>query len=90
MRNGDNLKKAVDAINDNGIELYGVGRNPLQGNSDELSGKIFSVFDIDDKNVGIPLVCEPNMRPYVDWKKVDNIMSPILNEICKRTSYANV
>lgn len=90
MRNGDNLNKAINVIKDNGIELYGIGINPLQEKAKELSGKIFSVFDIDDKNVGIPLVCEPNMRPYVDWQKIDKIMSPILNEICRRTNYANV
>jgi len=82
MRCGDNLSKAVNVIKDKGIEFYGIGRNPTQEDKEDLSCKIFSVFDIDDKNVGTPMICEEGKRPYVDWKKIDEIMSPILNEIC--------
>lgn len=84
MRGKNHIQPALDFIEKNGIILYGVGRNPLQDSDGDLSCKIWSVFNIDDRDMGIPLICPEKERPYVDWKKLDEIMTPILHKISKR------
>lgn len=83
LRTGENLEKAIDFIKSHGIELYGIGRNPIQDADGEISNKIFSIFDIDDKNIGVPLIYDKCDRPFVDWKSVERKIRPILKAICK-------
>lgn len=84
MRGKKNIQPAIDFCKSKGIEFFGIGRNPLQDSDGDLSCKCWGVFDIDDRNACIPLVCPENGRPYVDWVKVDIIMTPILAKIAKR------
>ena len=80
MRTGEGLEKAVKWCNDNGIEFFGVGRNPHQ--MEGQNQKVWGVFSIDDINAGSPLVFpEDGDRPYVDWKGIDEWLTPILNDI---------
>ena len=83
MRTGNNLKRAVDFVKNGGINLYGIGKNPLHEGEKDVSNKIFSLFDIDDKSVNAPLIYKEGMRPYINWKKVDEFLSPRLEIICK-------
>lgn len=84
MRTGDNLRKAVDFINENGIELYGIGKNPLQDADGQITNKSWAVFSIDDRNCMIPLICPKDSRPYVNWYVLEAYMTPILRKISKR------
>lgn len=80
MRNNELLKKPLEILEKEGVKLYSLRKNPLQ-EQDEVS-KSFSVFCIDDRNIGTPHQwLEGCNRPHVDWKKVDEIMSPILKHM---------
>jgi hypothetical protein len=84
MRGESHIKPALDFCKSKGINFFGIGRNPLQDSDGDLSCKCWGVYNIDDRNMGIPLVCPEDGRPYVDWKKLDEIMTPILAQIAKR------
>lgn len=61
----------TDAINwfaDNGIELYGVQKNPTQ-RFWTSSPKAYGHLYIDDANLGCPLITPAEGRPYVDWEE---------------------
>ncbi len=64
------LQEAVDYIEKNGIELYGINRNPDQDswtNSPKAYGEVY----VDDAAFGCPLIEVKGFgRPCVDWKKV--------------------
>jgi hypothetical protein len=49
-----------------------------------MSCKCWGIWDIDDRNMGIRLICEENKRPYVNWWVLDVEMTPILNRVTKR------
>lgn len=82
MRYDEILKKPLEILQDNKVELYGIRKNPMQNNDGNEVTKCFAVFSIDDRGVGIPHKwldgCD---RPYVDWEEVDKIMSPILKRM---------
>ena len=84
MRGEKHIQPAIDFCKSKGIDFFGIGRNPLQDSDGDLSCKCWGVYDIDDRNMGIPLVCPEKERPYVDWKKLDEMMTPILEKISKR------
>jgi hypothetical protein len=68
--------------------MYGIRRNPQQKKEEP---KIFAVFHIDDRNLGIPLMMEEGCnRPCVDWKEVRKIMIPILEEISSKLEKAKL
>jgi hypothetical protein len=71
-RGGESLSKAVNYLNENGIELYGINKNPSQvhwTSSPKAYGKIY----IDDAAFGCPMIHpEDFLRPCVDW----NIVGP--------------
>lgn len=72
MRSDKTLDEAVKYCNDNGIELYGINRNPSQTwtNSPKAYGELY----IDDAAVGCPLI-STDSRPYVDWLEVYKIIN---------------
>lgn len=71
QKHGDVLTEAVDYLRRNGVELYGVNRNPTQ---DEWthSHKAYCHVYIDDAAYGCPLVYNFNgsEKPMVDWSEV--------------------
>ena len=82
MRHDEILEEPLNILKENGVELYGVRKNPQQDKDESSVTKAWAVFSIDDRNIGIPVTIEEGCdRPYVDWKKVDEIMTPILEEI---------
>lgn len=84
MRSGEHLQIALDWIKSKGIPLYGIGENPTQKNWTE-SKKAYGVFNIDDINVGCPLIYEGG-KYLVDWDKIVELLEPKLKELNR---YAN-
>ncbi len=64
------LQDAVRYMEDNGIQLFGVNRNPDQDiwtSSPKAYGEVY----VDDSGFGCPLIQPKGFaRPCVDWKKV--------------------
>jgi hypothetical protein len=84
MRHNEILQEPLEILKERGIELYGVRKNPRQDQDGNEVSKAFAVFTIDDRCVGIPHKWfEDCNRPHVDWKSVDQIMTPILEHISK-------
>lgn len=72
MRGGTELKEAVDWCRQHGFEFDGVDRNPYQDEwCDPSVKKIYSVYDVDDRNLGCPLSFENDPRGHVDWEVID-------------------
>lgn len=65
----------------NGVNIYGMGRNPDQDSGCDKLTKVWGVFSIDDRNVGSFLVYEEGERPYIDWFMTDTYLTPILKKI---------
>ena len=84
MRGEKHIKPAIDFCKSKGIEFFGIGRNPLQDADGDMSCKCWGIWDIDDRNMCIPLICEENKRPYVNWWVLDVEMTPILDKVIKR------
>lgn len=79
MRSGESLVAAVQFLEDQGVELYGVNQNPSQA-SWTSSPKVYAHVYIDDAAFGCPLIFPVNgKRPYVDW----NIVGPGILEKLK-------
>lgn len=70
IRSGEELKQAVDYLNTNNIELWGVNENPTQKEWTN-SIKVYANLYIDDAAYGCPLVVGEHKRPFVDWSKVN-------------------
>ena len=88
MRPDELLAEPLKILEDNNVKMYGIRRNPQQKKEDP---KIFAVFHIDDRNLGIPLMMEEGCnRPCVDWKEVRKIMIPILKEISSKLEKAKL
>lgn len=79
MRSGAELDAAVAYLTANGIELWGVNRNPEQG-SWSASPKAYAAYYVDDAAIGCPLVFQESARPWVDWPGVMRS----LRKLCKR------
>jgi len=81
MRTNHLLKEPLEILHKEGVRLYGVRKNPMQytdGSSDEVN-KVFAVMCIDDRNVCTPHEWyEDCTRPHVNWKAVNERMSPVL------------
>ena len=84
MRGKDNVRPAVEWLENNGISLYGIGRNPDQDSEDYCSRKAWGIFSVDDRNVGSFLIYEEGERPYIDWLTTDFFLTPILEKIANR------
>lgn len=75
MRSGKLLDDAVAWFERNGIELYAVNENPEQ-KSWTSSVKVHANIYIDDCALGCPIRYEEDIRrPFVDWKKVREILA---------------
>lgn len=75
MRSRDTLKDAVNYLEKNGIELYGINENPSQL-SWTTSRKVYGHLYIDDAALGCPLMYSMGGgRPYVNWKKVEQYLT---------------
>lgn len=82
MRHDAILEEPLRILEENGIKLYGVRKNPQQDKDGNSVPKVWAVFSVDDRNVGCPVkMLDGCDRPHVDWDGVDKIMSPILKEI---------
>ena len=67
---GDALSQAVEYLKQNGIELYGVNKNPTQTHWTS-SPKAYGQLYIDDAAFGSPLIQpEGFQRPCVNWEIV--------------------
>jgi len=74
MRSGERLVQAVEYMEENGIELYGVNENPAQHHWTK-SPKIFCNIYIDDAALGCPLDEDhDDTRPVVDWYEVEKML----------------
>ena len=80
MRGKSKIKPAI-WLYKNGVNVYGIGRNPDQDSDGDASTKAWGVFSIDDRNVGSFLVYEEGERPYIDWFMTDTYLTPILKKI---------
>ena len=92
MRDDKLMKEPLEILEKEGINLYGLRRNPLQldGYATNEVTKSFAVFCIDDRNLGTPVEwMEGCDRPHVDWVKADVIMSPILEYIANKINEKN-
>jgi hypothetical protein len=69
MRSGKELDDAVAYLTANGIELWGVNRNPEQAGWSS-SPKAYAHYYVDDAAIGCPLVFKGSERPWVDWPVV--------------------
>jgi hypothetical protein len=66
----DHLTQAVNFIESNGVELYGVNHNPTQGRW-TTSPKAYGHVYIDDAAYGCPMIHPDDFnRPCVDWSIV--------------------
>ena len=78
-QNGDVLTDAVNYIQGNGIQLYGINKNPTQvhwTNSPKAYGQLY----IDDAAFGCPLIQpEGFQRPCVDWEVVGPAVMKMLD-----------
>jgi hypothetical protein len=79
-RNGEALTAAVRYLEENGIQLYGVNKNPTQVHWTS-SPKAYGQLYIDDAAFGCPLVeFEDFKRPCVDWDIVGPGVMKMLEE----------
>lgn len=82
MRHDDILQEPLKILDENGVKLYGIRKNPQQDKDGNSVPKVWAVFSIDDRNIGTPTkMLEGCDRPHVDWDEVNKIMSPILQEM---------
>lgn len=73
--NGNHLDDAVNWFKENGIELYGIQRNPTQ-DAWTKSPKCYAQLYIDDAALGAPLKrdTEISERAFIDWFAVEKIL----------------
>ena len=85
MRHDEIIEEPLKILKENGIELYGIRRNPQQDKDGNTVTKAWAVMSIDDRNLGVPLKMHEGCdRPHVDWERVDKMASPILDYISKQ------
>ena len=73
MRSREGLAEAVEYLEEEGVELYGVNDNKTQHYWTK-SPKIFCNIYIDDAALGCPLDHHDTGRPTVDWYKVRELL----------------
>jgi hypothetical protein len=70
MRSGKQLDDAVEWFRKEGIDLYGINKNPTQENWTK-SPKVYAELYIDDAALGAPLSQDGLTRHYINWNKVE-------------------
>lgn len=80
-RDSVTIKPVLEWFKNRNICLWAIGKNPTQNKWTD-SIKSYG-FYIDDMCVGIPLISENGKRDRVDWKKIDEIFSPVLEKLSK-------
>lgn len=72
---GNYLQDAVDWFNSNGIELWGVQRNPEQ-DTWTSSPKAYAHLYIDDAAMGCPLEVNELLsdRPFANWQSIEALL----------------
>lgn len=78
------LQDALDWFKRNDIPLYAIGKVPGQewSNTNKCQADLY----IDDAALGCPLIYPEHGRPFVDWRRVRQILlmkeiiKPVLNE----------
>lgn len=75
MRDKDKLTAAINWFKENKISLWGINENPSQ-KSWSNSRKVYADIYIDDLALGCPKKMDITLasKPFVDWKKVRNIL----------------
>lgn len=73
MRTSGLLLEAHDWLVNNGVEIWSLNENPTQKSWTD-SNKVYANLYIDDAALGIPLISNGIERPYVDWKKVEQML----------------
>jgi len=72
------LADAVKYLKENGVELFGINRNPTQDRW-TTSPKVYGQIYIDDAAFGCPMIHPDGFeRPCVDWSKVGPAIKAIL------------
>lgn len=92
MRDGPELKRAIELLSEHGIEIYGANVNPTQWRW-TMSPKAYCHLYVDDGGLGMPLTkrplaedCGPEPRFYVDWE----LAGPLLLEAVERFKVTHV
>lgn len=74
MRSNETLLEAEQWLKRQGVELWGINKNPEQHKWTE-SNKVYANIYIDDAALGCPLKFnELSTRPYVDWGKIYKLL----------------
>lgn len=74
MRSGECLESARKWFEKNNIPIYSVNHCPGQSRWTK-SSKTYAHLYIDDLSLGIPLIIdESEHKPYVDWKRVRELL----------------
>ena len=85
MRHDEILKEPLKILENHNVKLYNLRKNPCQDKDGNEVSKCFAIMSIDDRNLGVPVKwLEGCNRPHVDWEKVDEIGSPILEYVSKQ------
>ena len=80
MRSGESLDEAVDYVEEEGIKLFGINRNPTQDRW-TLSPKAYGHLYIDDAAFGCPLRKYKGFNQVcVDWSIVGPAVEKMLKE----------
>ncbi|GAB3975534.1 hypothetical protein GCM10028806_33310 [Spirosoma terrae] len=81
MRSGKYLEEAIWFLETHGIKFVGYNQNPTQQKWTS-SPKVYANLYIDDASLGCPVtkpdIFTPGGRPYVDWAKVDQLVSEMV------------
>lgn len=80
MRDGQELKDAVDWFAERDIPLYGIQLHPTQ-HTWTGSPKAHARFCLDDRNIGQPLTLDEEGVSCVDWIATNEYFEPILRKI---------
>ena len=78
MRDGEQLRDAINWFKTNKLNLWGIQTNPEQRVWTN-SPKAYCTLYIDDCGLGAPLIRPKFLRPYLDWSKA----GPMLIQHCK-------
>lgn len=69
-KHGNVLSEAVDYLNKQGVQFFGINRNPDQEEWSN-SPKIYAHIYVDNAALGCPLILPSGFaRPCVDWRQV--------------------